>query len=435
MPWSLRVDPRRRLGRGSGETEFPTAWNVDFETPVFSVGCGVGPDSYERSLTVFRTSSSAITELTAKNNPRSVTTKSIATSRGLFLRALIIGGSIWRFIGAVDARLRSWRMKLLSVIEASWVTGPAKILLDFALLARQLPPEERVETSVITFEREGSTARNFFLETLQQYGIPAVTIRQRSVTDRRTVPALQDAFRRFQPDILETNAVKSHFWMRLAGLGKLRPWVAVHHGYTTTDLKMRLYNQMDRWSLRAPARIIAVSQAFQQQLCDRGVPRERITVLHCAVSPDWMQRSSDKASLRRELGVGQDERVVLTVGRLSHEKAHADLVAALSHLREEAPVRLIIVGEGPERKRIEEAARGLGVDRRVTLTGFLSDPRPYYAIADVFAMSSLTEGSPMALLEAMAARVPVVATAVGGIRRSSRTGKARYWCPRTIRRL
>ena len=191
-----------------------------------------------------------------------------------------------------------------------------------------------METSVITFEREGSTARNFFLETLQQYGIPAVTIRQRSVTDRRTVPALQDAFRRFQPDILETNAVKSHFWMRLAGLGKVRPWVAVHHGYTTTDLKMRLYNQMDRWSLRAPARIIAVSQAFQQQLCDRGVPRDRITVLHCAVSPDWMQGSSDKASVRRELGVGQDERVVLTVGRLSHEKAHADLVAALSHLRE-----------------------------------------------------------------------------------------------------
>jgi len=142
-----------------------------------------------------------------------------------------------------------------------------------------------------------------------------------------------------------------------------------------------------------------------------------------------MQGSSGKASLRRELGVGQDESVVLTVGRLSHEKAHADLVAALSHLREAVPVRLIIVGEGPERKRIEETARGLGADRRVTLTGFLSDPRPYYAIADVFAMSSLTEGSPMALLEAMAARVPVVATAVGGIPEIVQDGESALLVP------
>jgi glycosyltransferase involved in cell wall biosynthesis len=109
---------------------------------------------------------------------------------------------------------------------------------------------------------------------------------------------------------------------------------------------------------------------------------------------------------------------VLTVGRLSREKAHTDLVLAMKRLRElapEIPTRLIVVGEGPERDRIQQTARECDLAESVTLTGFASDPRPYYAIADVAVLSSLTEGSPNALLEAMAARVPVVATAVGGI--------------------
>jgi glycosyltransferase involved in cell wall biosynthesis len=126
----------------------------------------------------------------------------------------------------------------------------------------------------------------------------------------------------------------------------------------------------------------------------------------------------DPSGLHAQLGVAPGERVVLTVGRLSREKAHADLVLAMQRLRELAPqtrVRLVVVGEGPERDRIAETARACGVAENITFAGFVRDPRPYYAIADVVVLSSLTEGSPNALLEAMAAGVPVVATAVGGI--------------------
>ena len=111
-------------------------------------------------------------------------------------------------------------MKLLAVIEASSVTGPAKNLIDFARLARELPPDQRIETSVATFEREttGSPATNAFLEALREAGIPAFTIVQRSVTDRRAIAGLREAVRRFTPDIVQTHAVKGHFLLRMSGV-------------------------------------------------------------------------------------------------------------------------------------------------------------------------------------------------------------------------
>jgi glycosyltransferase involved in cell wall biosynthesis len=311
-------------------------------------------------------------------------------------------------------------MKLLAVIEASSVTGPAKNLIDFAKLARELPPGERIETSVATFERasEGQAAPNPFLEALCEAGIPAFRIVQHSVADRRSVTGLREAIQRFAPDIVQTHAVKGHFLMRMSGLSAGSPWIAFHHGYTFPDLKMRAYNQLDRWSLRGASRIVTVSQAFERQLCRRGIPPERISVLHNAMDPGWMDSLPKASHLRADLGIAAGERVVLTVGRLSQEKAHTDLVLAMKRLHElspQTPARLILVGEGPERNRIQQIARACGVAEKITFAGFIGDPRPYYAIADVVVLSSLTEGSPNALLEAMAARVPVVATAVGGI--------------------
>jgi glycosyltransferase involved in cell wall biosynthesis len=226
--------------------------------------------------------------------------------------------------------------------------------------------------------------------------------------------------------------------MRLSGVsarhaGKSQlPWIAFHHGYTSTYFRVRVYNQLDRWSLHGASRIVTVSDAFERQLRGLGIPAERISVLHNAMDPAWMEGLPDTSGLRASLGVAAGDRVVLTVGRLSQEKAHTDLVVAMQRLRELAPetwARLIIVGEGPEQDRIQQTARACGVADSVIFAGFVRDPRPYYAIADVVVLSSLTEGSPNALLEAMAARVPVVATAVGGIPEIVQDGESALLVP------
>lgn len=333
-------------------------------------------------------------------------------------------------------------IKLLSVIEATTVTGPAKNLLSFARLARSPGPAAaglpRVEVSVATFHRaapdgggEGEPP-NAFVAAARAAGVEVDVIAERFRFDPRAVGGLRSVVERRAPDLVQTHMVKSHFFARLAGLGRARPWVAYHHGYTTTDLKMRAYNRLNRWSLPAAERVITVCGPFAERLAREGVAPERISVRHNSVVAPPPFDGDERRALRERLGADEGTRLVLAVGRLSREKGHADLVRSFAAVRGLHPglnVRLVIVGEGPERDRVEAEARALGVFGHVVFAGHTSDVRPYYAAADVLALPSHSEGSPNVLLEAMAAGLPVVATAVGGVPEIAEDGESALLVP------
>ena len=135
-------------------------------------------------------------------------------------------------------------MKLLAVIEAYSMTGPAKNLIEFATLARELD----VETTIATYIRGQES--NIFIETARASGVRVHVLRERGLADRAVIKDLAGLVSRESPDVIQTHAVKSHFLARLAGLPKLAPWVAFHHGYTWPTMRARAYNQLDRWSLR-----------------------------------------------------------------------------------------------------------------------------------------------------------------------------------------
>ena len=304
------------------------------------------------------------------------------------------------------------RLRLLAIIEAHSITGPAKNLLEFAKLAR----EAGVETTIATFTRGAPT--NLFIGTAREGAIPVEVIHESGLYDRSVIRKLSELVTRLQPDIIQTHAVKSHFLARCASLPNHAPWVAFHHGYTWPTVRARLYNQLDRWSLRTARKVLTVSVPFREELIARGVNPERIEIIHNAIPPDWGRRfhEQDRAqALRATLRISADRNVILIVGRLSREKDHLTLLEAVAHLPNELRPHLVIVGEGPERPRIEERVRSLNLMRSVTLTGQQESAEPYYGIAQIAVLSSLSEGSPNALLEAMAAGVPVVATRVGGI--------------------
>jgi len=181
---------------------------------------------------------------------------------------------------------------------------------------------------------------------------------------------------------------------------------------------MRIYNQLDWWSLRTANQVLTSSEAFVEELERKNVHPDHIHVQHMPICPFAPVSEQRKAELRRELGLDDQTHVLLCVGRLSIEKGHADLVRAFPKIRELAgdlPLRLVLVGEGPERPRLEKLCRSLSLANVVTLAGQRDDIKPYYSIADVFVLPSRSEGCPNVLLEAMAASVPVVATAVGGV--------------------
>ena len=318
-------------------------------------------------------------------------------------------------------------MRVLALVEAETVNGPVKNLLSFYRSCLEMEAPCGVQLSLAAFERlrgepsEGTKRSNEFLEAATKAGIQVDCIQESFAFDLRVIWRLRKLVKRLNPDIIQTHFSKSHFLVWLSGVGKGRPWIAFHHGHTRSAFRLRIYHGLDQWSLRFPDQVTAVSQAFAGQLAAQGIRPEKIAVLHNSVELPTAERGADTArfqATRSRLGIQPADRVILAVGRLSKEKAHADLVAALARLlrlKPELRVQLLILGEGPERASIEEAVRAAGLEAAVKMPGHVNDVREFYEIADLMAISSVSEGSPNVLLEAMAAGVPVVATAVGGI--------------------
>ncbi len=318
-------------------------------------------------------------------------------------------------------------------MEASTVTGPAKNLIRFCQMV-QSDPASGLSISIAAFHRRapGGSESNAFLDAVRAAGIELDVISERGRFDSSVLPVLREIIARRRPDILQTHAPKSHFLVRWEGFQRGRGWIAFHHGDTAEDLKVRLYTQLDRWSLRAANHSVTVCEPFADLLVARGVRRERIRIVPNAMAAAPVVARGDVDALRDKLALPRDARVVLSIGRLSTEKGHADLLAALRLLlrdRPELKIRLILVGDGIERPALERAAAEANLASIVIFAGHCSNVWPYYSLADVFALPSHSEGSPNALLEAMAAGVPIVACKVGGVPETVEDGSSALLVP------
>jgi glycosyltransferase involved in cell wall biosynthesis len=316
---------------------------------------------------------------------------------------------------------RASTIKLLAVVEATTINAVAKNVLEFHRAARDLRQKSddlpRLELSLATFDR-GIGSDNQFVIAARQSGLEIDVISERKRFDRSVIRGLRDIVQRRAPDLVITHQVKSHFLMRLSRLWRAFPWVAFHHGYTTTDQKMRLYNRLNRWSLPKADRVITVCEAFVGELASVGVSRGRISVQHNSIRPEARASTEEVQALKARLGVSEDELLVLAVGRLSKEKAQIDLLHAFKNLCDTNPrlnAKLVVVGDGPERGGLEATALSLGISSRVIFAGQVRNVQTYYAAANVLANPSDSEGSPYVLLEAVAADLPIIATSVGGV--------------------
>lgn len=308
-------------------------------------------------------------------------------------------------------------MNVLALLEADSISGTAKSVLELGTEAGRPESVSGLRLSVARFHR-GGAEENVLTRELERVGLRLDTILESGRFDRAVIPRLQQLVRTGKPDVVWTNSVKSHFLTRAAGLNRMAAWTAFHHGYTTTDFKMQLYNQADRWSLRAADRVLTTCGPFAKMLEGHGVPREKIHIQHMPARRLPEVPAAERLALRERLGAGEGAKIVLSVGRFSKEKGHLDLLNVFAELRRQRsaiPLKLVLVGEGPERPRIEAAARELRIWDDVIFTGQQKDVQAYYAAADLYLLTSLSEGSPNVLLEAMSAGTPVVATAVGGV--------------------
>jgi glycosyltransferase involved in cell wall biosynthesis len=160
-------------------------------------------------------------------------------------------------------------------------------------------------------------------------------------------------------------------------------------------------------------RAFAVSENVKAHLVGEGFAPESVGVIYNGIDTAAPADASTRARVRETLGAGPDVCVIGTIARLDPVKDLGSLLRALAGLGDR-PAVLVIVGDGPERGALERLARELGVSRQVRFLGYRNDAREWLAGCDIYANCSVSEGVSLTILEAMAAGLPVVATAVGG---------------------
>ena len=213
------------------------------------------------------------------------------------------------------------------------------------------------------------------------------------------------------------------------------PIVFTEHGRWFPDFPRPKRIAANRVLLGRRDRVVGVGESVRQALIhNEGIAPRRVEVIYNGIDldayPEGNGNDDETADVRRELDVGADDLVVILVARLDHLKDHVTAVETHKHVIARRPdAKLVLVGEGPERPKIEEAIRARGLESSVRLLGLRKDIPRLIRASDIFLLTSVSEGIPLTLIEAMAARRPVVSTHVGGVGEVVDEGKTGLLAP------
>lgn len=302
------------------------------------------------------------------------------------------------------------RPTVCHVIHALGVGG-AEVLVG--QMVRRMADEFRCVVAVL--DDIGELGRQ-----LQQDGVTVEHLQRQPGIDRRCAARLRAFADREQAGLLHAHQCTPFFQAMLSrGLTGRRPVVLTEHGRHFPDQPSRKRMLVNRLLLRRQDRLIGCGEAVRQALIhNEGLPGDRVEVIYNGVDLTALAQPAPaaRARVRAEFGYADTDLVMILVARLHALKDHQTALRTVDRVRAELPgARLLLVGDGDQRAAVQQAVSERGLAAHVTLAGTRRDIPDLLAAADVFLMTSISEGIPLTLIEAMAARVPVVATAVGGI--------------------
>jgi glycosyltransferase involved in cell wall biosynthesis len=317
------------------------------------------------------------------------------------------------------------RIRVLRVIARMNIGGPAH---HVSLLSGRLD-RDRFETLLVhgaLGTGEGSFEPLAEREGCAVQTVPGLRPQLRPDADLRALLGLVRVMRAFRPDIVHTHTAKAGFLGRLAAVMATDPRPVIVHTYHGHVLegyfgaaRTALYRALERRLAQVSQCLVGVSRATVDDLVRLGVaPRERFRVVPVGLDLERFLRPDPEAAtrMRERCGAGAGDLLVASVGRLVPIKRVDLVLRATAMARQEgAPVRLVVVGDGPSRSCLEAMATSLGIADVARFLGYVPDTSPVAAAADVAILASDNEGTPVSLIEAAAAGRPAVATAVGGV--------------------
>jgi sugar transferase (PEP-CTERM/EpsH1 system associated) len=256
-------------------------------------------------------------------------------------------------------------------------------------------------------------------EELGTEGFRVEVLARRPGVDWRCMFRLARLLRHEHVDLVHAHQYTPFFYgMAARLLGRKLPILFTEHGRHFPDFPRRKRMLANRLLLRRRDRVVGVGQAVRQAvIANEGIPPERVSVIYNGVdaatfTADFPQRER----IRSDLGLSAGDLVILQVARLDYLKDHATAVRTIKRVAARHPeVRLILVGDGPEQEKIQAEIRRCDLGRHIRLLGLRNDVGRLLHAADVFLLTSISEGIPLTAIEAMNAGLPVVATRVGGL--------------------
>lgn len=314
-------------------------------------------------------------------------------------------------------------VRVMNIIARLNIGGPA---IHVTMLTERLGPPTYESCLVCGLIEPGEGDMSYFArqEGIEPIIIPELGRALHPLRDLVSTWRLYRLIREWQPDVVHTHTSKAGF------VGRLAAWLAgvpviVHtfHGHVFRGyfgpLKTRFFIWLERIAARMADTIIALNDGQRRDLTDifHITRKGHVTVLPLGLNLDSFAQAPRKTGVfRSAYGIPQDVYLVGIVGRIVHIKNHPLFLRSAALLRQKLPnVHFVVVGDGDMRPEIEAMVDALGLRAVTTFTGWLKDLTTVYADMDALVISSINEGTPISVIEALSAGCPVVATQVGGL--------------------
>lgn len=305
-------------------------------------------------------------------------------------------------------------MRALQLISSRGFFGAENVVVELSAALGAAGHE--VTVGALSNSHAGARAAEV-LERAAERGLKTELFECAGRLDTGAMRAVRSFVVKNRVDVVHSHGYKSNVYAYLANRKAGGRLVTTCHNWIDSGGKMSLYTRLDKFILRRFDSVVAVSGAIRDELLASGVAPEKVRVIGNGISLErFSVEPGARERARASLGILPGAFVAGAVGRMSPEKGYDLLLkAAREVLSARGGLVFLLVGDGPEQKALEGLARSLGIEEDVVFAGRRADIPEVLAAMDLFVMSSHTEGQPMALLEAMAAGKPSVATAVGDV--------------------
>ena len=319
--------------------------------------------------------------------------------------------------------MRNEKLKIMHVRDSSGIYGAERVILTLGNKLRK----DTFDFKLLCMQRR--VARSQILNsTASELGIDTINLPTRGKLDWSAIKRLRTVLENYNVDIVHSHDFKSDFYVMLASHGTNIKKIATAHGSTRDSIIKRVYLEIDEnFIYRKMDRIVAVSDGVARGLKKKGIQQKQICVIKNGFDLELLKRQNNQAENKRNLHIRSDKTNFAIVGRLYPDKGHRFFLQAFAKTISVHPKAvLLIIGDGPARKSIEDQIKALGLENFVNMCGVVNNMQEVYERINCLVIPSLREGLPYVLLEAAANLVPVLATAVGDIPQLIEDGKTGY---------